>query len=600
MRLDKAGTENGSVSVDIPGTEIIVGRKYRMTVTYTVGPRGLTVGGCLRFRLPGFKVDEYARGAPVRCSNPNASLACSNTVPEVSGKRGYEFFTIDYLFLTVGGVPLKPGDTISVDYGYHIGAKYVFAPQCATRWAVEAATDLDGSRSAPHSGFWLVPDAPVLHFVSDRAVELEATIPSSTVVGEPFDIVVRARDRYKNIATGYTGTVTLRGRAYPFTPDDAGVHRFEDTVFDKPGIHRIEAFDEGLGAYARSNPTKTTAEPPTRRLYWGDTHTHSNISADSAAGNNFIPRPAGDYDYARNRSDLDFCMVTDHSQDLTEEDWAETRRAAAEWNEPGRFVTFSAFEATHQPLRKDGDKNVYFFTDDEDYVAEGTTADLYAELRRRPGRRMVIPHQHARTNWDLHDPELERVVEVYAHWGCGVSPTDEPPMVSPLAPENYVSHALEQGCKVGFIASADHSWGHPGDDFWWRLSSYNGGLAAVYAPSLTREGIWDGLWSRRCYGTTRARILLEFTINGHSIGEEITAEGGRTLSVAACGTASIEAVRIIKNGRTLHSRRGDGALDVVFDYQDDEAERDTDYYYVHVAQVDGEQAWSSPIWVVSG
>ena len=30
---------------------------------------------------------------------------------------------------------------------------------------------------------------------------------------------------------------------------------------------------------------------------------------------------------------------------------------------------------------------------------------------------------------------------------------------------------------------------------------------------------------------------------------------------------------------------------------DQDPERDTDYDYVHVVQVDGEQAWSSPIWV---
>ena len=45
------------------------------------------------------------------------------------------------------------------------------------------------------------------------------------------------------------------------------------------------------------------------------------------------------------------------------------------------------------------------------------------------GEVMVIPHQHARTNWGLHDPELERVVEIYSHWGCGLSPESEPPMI---------------------------------------------------------------------------------------------------------------------------------------------------------------------------
>ena len=598
MRLDKEGMDNGTVSIDTASSEIVVGRKYRMTVTYTAGPQGLAAGGCLRFRLPGFKVDEYPRGVPVRCSNPRVALTSTNAVPEVNGKPGYEFFATPYLFVTVGGAALGPGDTISVDYGHNIGARYIAAPRCAQRWAVEVAVDVDGLRGAPHSGFWLAPDPPVLDFVADRAVELEVTIPSSTVLGERFDSVVRARDHYKNIVPGYTGTVTLQGRAYTFTPEDAGVHRFEDTVFDTPGVHRIEVMDEGLGAYARSNATKTRLEPPARRLYWGDTHTHSTVSADTAASNSFRPRPAGDYDYARNRSDLDFCMVTDHSQDLTDEDWDETRRAAADWDEPGRFVTFSAFEATHQPLRRDGDKNVHFFGDDQDYVAEGTTAEMYAELRRRPGGVMVIPHQHARTNWALHDPELERVVEVYAHWGCGLSPEAEPPMIAPLPPENCVSHALECGCKLGFIASADHSWGHPGDDFWWPLSNYNGGLAAVCAPELTREGIWQGLWDRRCYGTTRARILLEFEVDGHAMGEEFVADGpGCNLAANVYGTSAIEQVEIVKNGRVVKSFPGDGGPDLELTWTDKEPEKQTDYYYVHVLQADGEQAWSSPVWV---
>jgi hypothetical protein len=375
------------------------------------------------------------------------------------------------------------------------------------------------------------------------------------------------------------------------------VHRFEDTVLTAPGIHRLTVADEALGVRARSNPTKTFREPPAFRVFWGDTHSHSTVSADTAATNNLRPRPAGVYEYARDKADLDFCMVTDHSQDLTEADWQETQQAAAAACEPGRFVAFSAFEATHQPLRKDGDKNVYFLADDEPCVNEGTTAEMYEDLCLRGSQVMVVPHLHSRTNWSLHDPDLERVVEVYAHWGCGLTPGSEPPMIVSLKPEHYVGHALEQGCRLGFIASADHSWGHPGDDFWWGLSSYDGGLAAVVAADLTRDGIWEGLWNRRCYGTTRARILLEFAINGRPMGEAVTAAGGREIAVSAHGTAGIETVSLIKNGRVLASKSASGCLDTEMSLTDGEPERETDYYYVHVTQVDGEQAWTSPIWV---
>jgi hypothetical protein len=208
MRLDRPGTNNGKVTVDIPSTDVVVGRKYCMKVTYIAGPRGVQIGGCLRFKLPGFKINEFSGALPVSCSNPDIELECSDKVPAVNGKRGSEFLTIDYLFVTIRGEPLREGETVSVDYGHQLIPR-VAAPQLAQRRKVEVATDLDGSRAAPGSGFYLVEAAPAIHFVSDRPAKIEVTIPSSTVAGEPFGTVVRVRDRYNNIVPDYTGTIRL-------------------------------------------------------------------------------------------------------------------------------------------------------------------------------------------------------------------------------------------------------------------------------------------------------------------------------------------------------------------------------------------------------
>lgn len=610
MRKDCEGTGNGTVSITLPGKRVVVGRRYGTRVTYTAGSNGVSVGGCLRFKLPGFNLTAFQGAPPVTCSDPDVGLRCTEHVPEVNGKSGSEFFIIDYMFVTIENTPLRPGESVSVEYGQSL-LPIVAAPLCAMPWAVEVATDVDGTRAAPGSGFWLVRSAPVIDFVSDRPVKLELTIPSTTVAGEPFEAVVRAIDRYHNIVSDYTGTVRLLAgdgpgaalvQAHTFALEDRGVHAFTGVVLNQDGVARLAALDEGLGLFARSNATHTWLEEPPYQLYWGDTHAHSSVSADTAACESLVPRPAGVYNYARNRCDLHFCMVTDHSDSLVDEEWEETRRAARDWYEPGRFVTFSAFEVTHDPLRRDGDKNVYYLTDDQTFVNQGTTKDLYRELRARGNEAMVIPHLHNSTNWALHDPKLERVVEVYAHWGCGLSPDSAPPMIpgpgTRLRPSHYVNYALEQGVRIGFIASADHSWGHPGDDFWWPLSNYHGGLAGVYAGSLTRQGIWDGLWNRRCYGTTRARILLEFDIDSHPMGSEFRATSRtRHLRLDVHGTAPIKCAEIVKNGRVCYCQTGDGALDLELAHVDSRRERETDYYYAHVTQVDEEQAWSSPIWV---
>ena len=72
MRIDQPGTNNGKVSIDMPGTDVVVGRKYCVKVTYIAGPEGVQLGGCLRFRLPGFKLNEFMGALPVSCSNPGA------------------------------------------------------------------------------------------------------------------------------------------------------------------------------------------------------------------------------------------------------------------------------------------------------------------------------------------------------------------------------------------------------------------------------------------------------------------------------------------------------------------------------------------------
>ncbi len=609
MRYDAIGSNNGIVTIKTQTRYIPVGSRFHMDVMYTAGPQGVAVGGSLRFRLPGFLCRDEKSGL-VSVSNPNVHLAESNYAQVVEGKRGQEFGLDDYLFVTINGSPLVEGDTITVEYGSNLTLWQMAANQYATPWRVEAATDLDGSRSSKGTGFSIVPNCPIIEFIPERATHYEIVQPSFTTIGTQCRIVIQARDRYHNIAIQHTGSIKLYDETdgkrtfladHTFTSDQSGVITIEDFIYTDAGVHRLVVENPALGCSVRSNPAMVSLEKSAYSVYWGDTHCHSRFSADTSAYNDQIALPEDDYRYARDKSALDFLTVTDHVEDLTEEEWQTTQKTAALFNEPGRFVTFSSFEATFQPSRKNGDKNVYFLQDDEDFIQEGTTEDLYGNLRSRKTPLMVIPHLHVPTNWELHDPLLERVVEIYAHWGCYLSPDSRPELVAgkERPAESYVSHALEQGAKLGFIASADHSWGHPGDDFWWQISNHNGGLAAVYAPELTRDAIWDSLWNRHCYATTRARIILKTSINGSPMGSEIELPQGeaRYISITAHGTAAINKVRLIKNNGLLREWKIDTKLDVELSLIDETQERDSDYYYVHIEQVDGEQAWASPIWV---
>jgi hypothetical protein len=425
--------------------------------------------------------------------------------------------------------------------------------------------------------------------------------------------MLRARDHYRNAVTGYESEFDLmllseaenRALELDFELNPEGVLVARQPIFSEPGVYRLEVIDRQRGFRAVSNPTRVTEEVPQQRLFWGDTHCHSIASRDTTGTSDQVTPEAG-YRYARHVSHLDFCAITDHSQDLhvAPQDWDMVRQAAADAYEPGRFVSFSAYESTHRPQRGDGDKNVYFLDDDQPAVTEGSTEETYAALKRQSGdRAMVIPHLHVPTNWEKHDPDLEHVVQVYSHWGCGFSPNSRPRIVpgGERPAESFVTHALENGARLGFIASSDHSFGHPGDDFWWPLSSFSGGLAATYADVLTREGLWNALKGRHCYGTTRARILLHFSVNGEPMGSEISLPPGRPrqLKVEVHGTCALDTIDVYRNNSVFHSEPGDGRWDVELKLEDTRSERDVDYYYIHVQQKDEEQAWASPIWVES-
>ena len=128
MRKDKEIPGNGAVSIQISDTNIPVGSRYVMTVVYTAGKQGVSVGGSLRFKLPGLRLREGMSGfnlegrhiGPVSCSNPRTKLRCSNSVPRVNDKSGIEFFTIDYLFVMVEAEPLREGAKKLIKEKYRI------------------------------------------------------------------------------------------------------------------------------------------------------------------------------------------------------------------------------------------------------------------------------------------------------------------------------------------------------------------------------------------------------------------------------------------------------------------------------------------------
>jgi len=145
------------------------------------------------------------------------------------------------------------------------------------------------------------------------------------------------------------------------------------------------------------------------------------------------------------------------------------------------------------------------------------------------------------------------------------------------------------GSKTGLVAGTDTHEGKPA------------ARTAVLAERLTRSALFEALRNRRNYAVTHARIVLDFQINGHRMGEEITTREKPEITVSVTDTAPIAEVEIIRDGSVLH-RVTPNAPEVKFTYPDDSF-RQSSYYYLRVLQADADEhgnpwrAWSSPIWV---
>jgi len=511
---------------------------------------------------------------------------------------------------------LDEGDFIEVLYGDQTqgggGYEAALHPDGPERILVSVRTSLDGETFviSPEDGAWAIVEAAA-------PVEVVATLPSTVASGESATLHIAVFDRFANLVTDFDGEITLSVRSgsaevsleVRLTPEDGGV--VEIGVSDPAGIVRIATANEGLGE-TLSNPMEVVSDAAAPRLYWGDLHSHA---ADSFDGRGRSP-----FTYARTAANLDFYALSEHGESWDEDVWPRVKKRINDHNDPGRFVTIVAYEATFGAPW--GHHNVYFLGDDGPLVTRdnGTLLDLWDAIEA--GTAITIPHHtgvewrvHQQVessllapspDWDYHDAERRRLIEIYSLHG--LSETFNPD--HPLAYENshhtwarsadgpfYATDAWAAGLQLGVIASSDDHAAQPGRP--------DGGLAAVWCDELERSDVFHALYRRHTYGTTGSRMIIRFTMNGVEMGQVAPFASSTQVEVVVHGTSPLEVVELVRQ------EDESGSIEVVMSWDpdgydltaswDDYDSSDGGLYYVRV-QESGKRrgraimGWSSPIW----
>lgn len=445
---------------------------------------------------------------------------------------------------------------------------------------------------------------------------------TGVTVDGPYNESPRGTHYMENVLPTWKGKVTIKGGdAYegpseydfskgsgPYQNDRRPVRRLEGVRFSQAGTYFIEVTDPATGIAGISNPIRVTAAKPEARLYWGELHCHSFFGDG-------IRNPEELHSFARDEAFLDVFSLTDHTEALSDGQWTYFCAVSNTYNQSGRFVSLIGGEWTskdygHHNFLYPGDSGpILRCTDPE----QDTLEKLFAVAKANGA--IIAANHPAEADWGFewdkgHDGEVERLVEVYSIGGSfemqsGPGYEWKSRRVKKPNEGNFVVDGIKKGVRVGFIGVGDTHDGRPGDSMHALQEKPEGyseilspGLVGIWAKDLSRESVFEALWNRRVFATTKNRSYLEFSINGQPMGAEIQADKELLIQVKVVGDTPITKVELIQEGEVVQSKEPDSKDTKELTCEWKEAfDSDSTWYYVRVSMEQEHLAWSSPIWV---
>jgi len=614
LNLDVRGVASGDTAWVEPS--IIEARSLgTWTFSYVPGSDFSTVGRLLLLIPSGFMPGSKS-WTPPQATNSEfpgyLMVKSSNTASEFKVtviSDAYDYRVI----LDFDKNPPSGGDTLRIFYGGDNDSKsaMTWSHVRAGNHRFPILTDKKGDRL-----FLEVHPSPVVKVKARYAKRFLTVVPSLLSSDEFNRVRIVSLDEFNNLDTEYRGLLNLS--CVDDTPcgipakaelakEDSGIIEVEMKA--SVGIHQIEVISNN-GVHGISNPYKVESKSPEFSLYWGDLQNHSDLSDGSGSVKEF-------YEYARDISSLDFVALTDHdhinfTDYLRPEIWSEVKSSVDKYNMKEDFVTFLGWEWTQD----DGGHKHIIYKNNEGtplpFTDYPNPEDLWLALDGEPA--LTIPHHVAwgarKVDWNYRNDNYQRVVEIYSQHAANeyyLNPLDHS-NEKDRAKGHYVRDALSKGHKLGIISSGDGHFGFPGNGWMGGLTALDSasrgtGLVGVYAKNLTREDIFEAIYSRRVFGTTDHRTIIEFKVDDRWMGSEIESYEFPTISGAVYSHTPVNRVELVKfDGREYtvtpmvplpeYKNFEFSIIDTLFVR--------SSFYYLRVISKGNENdrfAWSSPVWV---
>lgn len=528
-----------SISPNIP---IIAGSAGTWIITFTVGSVGIDEGGTIKLAqrfASDFEPAQFDRpGEPayttikLQAEDANAKLR-----PRYD-RKGHDRPWMQCIVLDVYDGSLSPGDTIIITLGDTAGGSPGMRAQSFQESAHEFRILVDPTNACRPKPIAHSPKIPI---ISGKQVKLICTIPTQAPLNQPIPIHLKGEDQWGNPTPAPTG-VKLEWVG------DAKVELANQTLtFKSAGTGRVRT------SSCLSNPITCYSSPtPQYKKYWGDLHAQSDATVGTGSEEEY-------FTFARDIAALDFCSHQGNDFQVRDADWKKLNDTVRAFHKDHAFVAFPGWEWSGNSS-VGGDRNVWYLEEDmplfrsshwqidepeNDLSPADTAKDLFERCRTLPRDKVLLGAHVGGRFADIRkffDQDLGPLVELVSCWGVF---------------EWLLWDAFDKNYIVGVMCNSDGHKGRPGAEgpgagqF-----GIPNGLTCVLAEDQTRQSIFRALKARRCYGTTGARIDLDFTINDQPMGSILDkAPGSVRLFTKIKGTDPLESIEIYQGKRVIHTWR---------------------------------------------
>ncbi len=525
----------GTVHLD-PLTPVVAGSVGTWTITLTVGSFGIDEGGTIKlahrfasdWETPQFTHPDRSGFATVRTSGE------ARLTPRFDAK-GHDRPWMKAMVIDVSEGSLAPGDTVVIV----LGDRSQGSPGTRAQTFIESAHVFQIFVDPTNACVARAVACPVIPIVAGAIERLICLVPTRVTVGQAVTPLIKGEDRWSNPVEAPSGLgLTWNG---PMKMEKRG----GAFVALASGSGRLHVRAGSL--QCQSNWITATNQAADR--FWGDLHAQTGSTLGTGTEEEY-------FRFGRKWAGLDFMSHQGNDFQMSDESWRRLNEVTRQFNESGRFVVLPGYEwSANSPAG--GDRNVIYDREDqpifrsshwqvpEAAVNAGTPAhpaDVLFQHLRDNGHAFTCAHVGGRYA-DIRkyfDAEMCPLVEVVSCWGVF---------------EWLLWDAFDHGYVVGIMANSDGHKGRPGaegpgaGEF-----GIAGGLTCVLAPELTRPAIFSALRERRCYGTTGARIDLDFTVDGDSMGAVISRPRG-VARFSVRGTAPLESVELYRGKAVIKTFR---------------------------------------------